>query len=124
MIVTYIVAALAVVMLVGLSLNVSLRRAATQIEAGDGGDEMLRRRIRAQGNFTEYAPLGVIVLMLAEGAGSPGWASVTIGTLLIVGRILHAAGMLNNITPLRAAGMLMTFGALLGGAAALIAAAL
>ena len=80
---------------------------------------LLERRIRAQGNFIEYVPLAVILCGLAEyrGAGS-AWVW-TIAGLLILGRAAHAAGMLSGVLPLRALGMLGTYGSLLIGAAAL-----
>ena len=57
--------------LVGLSLMVTLRRVKTTILLGDGDDVGLRRRIRAQANFIEYVPLGLIVLALMELRGLP-----------------------------------------------------
>ena len=39
------------------SVQTSLRRAKLNTAFGDAGDETLRRRIRAHGNFIEYAPL-------------------------------------------------------------------
>lgn len=118
--VTSIIAAIAAVALVGLSLPVSLRRARTGVVAGDGGDETLRRLIRTQGNFIEYAPVGLIVLGLAEAGGAAAAALWTVGGLLVGGRTSHAVGMMLGSTPLRAAGMLATYGALLYGASILV----
>ena len=117
--VTTLTASIFAVALIALSVPVSLRRAATGIEAGYGDDEMLRRRIRAQGNFTEYAPVGLIVLMLVEARGTSAMLVWLVAGALIAGRALHAAGMLSGSTPLRASGMLLTFGSLLLGAALL-----
>lgn len=114
------VAALAAVALVALSIPVSLRRKAVDTRIGFGTDETLLRRIRAQGNFTEYVPLALILLGLAEyrGVGSAWlWA---ISALIVVGRALHVAGMLSGSTPIRASGMVGTYSALLTGAAAMI----
>ena len=48
-------------LMVPLSLQVSMRRAQLGGMAfGDGGDDVLRRRIRAHGNFIEYVPTAVI----------------------------------------------------------------
>ncbi len=114
-------AALAAVTLVALSLPVSFKRMELKVSVGDGGDEGLRRRIRAQGNFIEYAPMVLIVLALVEAGGGPPPVLWTLGVLLIAGRWLHAAGMLRGSQPLRGAGMLCTFACLLGGAALLTA---
>lgn len=63
-------ASLAMIML-PLTLQVSLRRVAIgSVVFGDGGDDVLRRRIRAFGNFTEYTPLCLILLALLEAQGA------------------------------------------------------
>jgi uncharacterized membrane protein YecN with MAPEG domain len=117
--VTSAVAALAAVALVVLSVRVSLGRMRAGVRIGFGDDAALLRRIRAQGNFIEYVPLALILLGLAEArAAGAGWLWIIAG-LLVVGRALHAAGILTESTPVRASGMLATYGALLAGAAAL-----
>ncbi len=113
-----IVAIVLVVIMLPLTMQISMRRAMLGKEMGDlagvafgdNGDLPLRRRIRAFGNFTEYAPLGLIVLLLMEGAG----ASVTLvwsaGISLISGRVVHAGGMLYSGSPMpRAIGMMFTY---------------
>lgn len=80
---------------------------------GEGADESLRRRIRAQGNFTEYVPLGVISLGLVEAHAAPAWMVIGIGTTLALGRLVHAIGMLGGSAPVRGFGMLLTYLALL-----------
>ena len=79
---------------------------------GDSADETLRRRIRAQGNFIEYVPLGVISLGLVEAHAAPAWVVVATGATLAVGRLLHAIGMLRGSAPTRGFGMLLTYMAL------------
>lgn len=118
--VTSVTAAIAALMLIALSLPVSLRRMKVRATTGDGDDATLRRLIRAQGNFIEYTPIGLILLALVEvGVTGSGllWA---IGMLLIIGRGLHALGMLRNLTALRGAGMLGTFASLLIAAGILL----
>lgn len=129
--VTSSVAGLAAVALVIPSLRVSFARIRTGveigieigveigIEIGIGADVDLLRRIRAQGDFTEYVPLGLILLGLAEARQAGPGRVRAIAVLLVVGRALHAAGILSGRMPLRAAGMLGTYGAPLAGAAAL-----
>lgn len=116
-----ITAAVAAVLLVALSLNVSFRRMAVGVEIGQGSDDTLHRRIRAQGNFIEYVPIGLVLLVLNELRGvSSGWLWCLAG-LLLGGRLLHALGILAAIRPFRAAGMLATYGTLLLGAGLLVA---
>ncbi len=118
--VTSSVAALAAVALVVLSVRVSLARMRTGVRIGAGEDEGLLRRIRAQGNFTEYVPLALILLGLAEARGAgAGWLWAIVG-LLVAGRALHVAGIETGRTALRAPGMLGTYGALVVGAAAVV----
>lgn len=107
--------------LVGLSLMVTLRRAKTAILLGEGDDVSLRRRVRAQANFIEYVPLGVIVLALMELRGLSAVAILSLGTALSVGRLLHAVGMYRDTPVLRGLGILATYGALAGGGLILFA---
>src|ERR1700687_12955 len=41
----------------------------TKVDTGNGGNAALAQAILAQGNFVEQAPLGLIVIGLAEAAG-------------------------------------------------------
>ncbi len=113
---TSLFAAAFAVALVALSFPISLRRMKVNILLGEGADETLRQRIRAQGNFTEYVPLSLIVLGLVEVHGAPAWMVLAIGGALGLGRLLHAVGMLRSSTPLRGFGMILTYLALLFGA--------
>lgn len=111
--ITSIFAAILGLMLFALSFQVSLRRMKVGANDGDGGDETLRRRIRAQGNFIEYAPLALILLALVEMAQAQTWSLWGLGGLLLAGRAAHALGMLAGSTPLRALGMIMTYSSIL-----------
>lgn len=62
--ITSTVAAFAAIGLIALSVPVSLRRMAVKQPLGPGDDPALLRRIRAQGNFTEYVPIVLILLGL------------------------------------------------------------
>jgi uncharacterized membrane protein YecN with MAPEG domain len=118
--VTSIVAALAAVALVTMSIAVSLRRMKVGVRIGFGEDPLLMRRIRAQGNFTEYVPLALLILALAEYQGASTALLWTVAGLLIAGRCLHFAGIMTGSTSLRAPGMIGTYSALVVGAAALL----
>ena len=119
--ITSLFAAAFAVALVALSFPISLRRLQVGDLVGDSTDEGLRRRIRAQGNFIEYVPLGVIALGLVEAQAAPVWIVVASGTILVIGRVLHAAGMLLASGPVRGFGMIFTYLALLIAAAWLVA---
>lgn len=102
--------------LVALSFLVSLRRMKVGDMIGDSTDDLLRSRIRAQGNFTEYVPLGVVMLGLVEAQFAPGGVVVAVGTMLAFGRGLHAIGMLSASGPVGGFGMIFTYLALLASA--------
>lgn len=109
--------------LVGLSLMVTLRRVKTTILLGEGDDVGLRLRIRAQANFIEYVPLGIILLALMELRGLPAIAVFSLGIALAIGRLLHAVGMYKDAPVLRGLGILATYGALAGGGGLILSAA-
>ena len=78
---------------------------------GSGGHEDLERAIRAQGNFAEYVPFGLILIACLELNGAPMWLVLIPGVALIVGRLIHAKGI-NTPPPdfsKRVLGMKFTF---------------
>lgn len=118
--ITSLFAAAFAVALVLLSVPVTLRRIKVGDLVGDSGDEKLHRRIRAQGNFIEYVPLGVITLGLIEAHGAAAWLVLAISGALALGRLIHAVGMLRSNAPLRGFGMIFTYLALVVAAARLL----
>jgi len=106
--ITSLVAGVLALLLVLLSVPVSVRRARTNTVFGDGDDATLRRRIRAHGNFVEYAPLALIAVGLMEYRGAASWLVALLGAAFVSSRVLHALGMLFSSTPTtRAAAMLV-----------------
>lgn len=96
-------------MIVALGLQVSLRRVKLGgINFGDGGDSTLQRRIRAHGNFIEYAPLGLACTALLEFQSAPHNFVIAIAVCFVATRLLHAIGMLYSESPLiRAIAMML-----------------
>ena len=93
-------------------------RLSDKILHGEGPEGKLATRMRAHLNFTEYTPLTLILVALIELAtGSTIWLWGAIAAFLL-GRVLHAIGMVGPIWA-RQAGMLLTFAPmlLLAGAA-------
>ena len=88
-----------------LSVPVILARRGAQVAIGDGGNEVLQRRVRVQANFAEYAPLAPV---------------------LLAGRGLHAFGM--SVVPerfvFRVSGMVPTLTMLVVAAAVCLVGAL
>lgn len=80
-------------------------RSAEKISVGDGGNELLMRRMRAQANFIEQTPLILLMVGLVEAAGKGGVWLAPLGALFIAGRIAHGIGMDGKFTQGRAIGM-------------------
>ncbi len=122
--ITPLYAALAAAILIVLSLRVIGLRRGRRVAIGDGGDEDLARRIRAQGNFAEYTPLALLLILLLELGGAPAWQLHLLGAALILGRILHAWSLTAHSGKGRLAGMTLTFFVLAAGALGNLKAAL
>ena len=76
-----------------LSVRVGRVRTKEKIFVGDGGNELVTRRMRAHSNYVENTAFVLILLALVElGLGSSLWLWAA-GALYLVGRILHALGM-------------------------------
>ena len=68
-------------------------RRATGVSVGDGGDQRLVRRMRAQANLVETAPFVLALVGLIEfTAGTSTWLWIA-GALFLVARVLHPFGM-------------------------------
>lgn len=76
-----------------LWMRVSAIRSSTGISFGDGGNALLLQRVRQHGNFIEWVPLVLILMMLAEGMGAPALYLHISGALLLIGRIAHPFGL-------------------------------
>lgn len=81
---------------VGLSINVIRNRRRLRAAFGDGGNEALARAVRAQGNFTEYAPLGLLGLWILGSIGGHAYVVSLLAIMLILGRLSHAFSVLRH----------------------------
>ena len=91
--ITLTFAVAAAILHIWLSLRVSRLRRPLQIGVGDGGNEVLARRMRAHGNFAENVPIFLILLGLLELATGGNlwlWAAAIV---FVLARIAHAFGM-------------------------------
>lgn len=87
---------------------------------GYNSDEGLNRSIRAQGNLTEYAPIFIILLLLAEVAGFPESTLHYYGAVFVIGRLMHGLcfGFMQKSMALRIGGTVLTLFPILGLAVA------
>lgn len=76
-----------------LSVRIGQVRRTTGIWVGDGGHEALLKRMRAQANFVENVPFGLILFGLIEASGKGGGWLAIVGFLYMAGRVLHGLGM-------------------------------
>ena len=114
---TSIYAALLALMLIFLSIKIIKNRRFSKVEIGDNGNDFLQRTIRAHGNFVEYTPIFLIMLILAEVGGLNKYLIHFFGIIYILGRISHAYGIAvaevkNRNFKYRVSGMICTFSCL------------
>ncbi|WP_375281697.1 MAPEG family protein [Pseudooctadecabacter sp.] len=109
--ITPLYAAALALIFIALSIRVITYRRGNQLGLGDHGDKSLMKRMRAHANFAEYAPFGLLLMLLVELQEGAGWVLHLTGLLLLLGRAGHAYGF--SASPpkmnLRVGGMLMTF---------------
>ena len=94
-------------MYVALTLNVARLRGAKRVNLGDGGDPTLLKAIRTHGNFIEFVPLCLFLIYLLS--IYYGYRTVAgLSGLLVIARVLHAAGLLGYLGVGRVAGAVLT----------------
>ena len=111
LLITSVIAATLTIIFVKLSFAVIGLRRKNKVGLGSGGIDDLERAIRAQGNFAEYVPFGIILIACLELNGAPWWLVALPGITLIIGRLIHAVGI-NQPPPdfsKRVLGMKFTF---------------
>ncbi len=112
--ITALYAALLAPLYLVLSARVIGRRREARVALGPGEDAELLRRMRVHANFAEYAPFALLLLALAESAGTPGLVIHATGAILLVGRYVHAYGVSQSPEriPVRVFGMVSTLTAI------------
>jgi len=104
-------------LIVWLSLNVIKHRRVNKISVGDGGNEVLEVSMAAQSNAVEYIPITLLLLFALELNNANVFLIHAFGILLLLGRVLHARGLLIGNLRLRVRGMQLTLYTMLGLAA-------
>jgi uncharacterized protein len=89
-----------------LFMQVVFMRTNLSLSIGDGGNKELHERIRRHGNFVEWVPMVLILLLVAEARGTGAVWLHAAGALLTIGRVLHPLGLKADVSthPLRIAG--------------------
>lgn len=91
--ITAIYASVLAILYIVLSFRVAQRRRKFQVGLGTGESRELERAIRIHGNFAEYVPLALLLLVVYETGGATGWAVHAAGAALVIARVLHAIGL-------------------------------
>jgi len=114
LVITAALASIFALMFIKLSFDVIKLRRKNKVALGAGGVEDLDRAIRAHGNFSEYVPLGLFLIGALELNGAPLELVALLGLILLVGRLFHSKGMLEQPPAFdnRVRGMKLTFAAL------------
>ena len=117
MTITSLTAATLTLLLVALSAITIRMRMKHSAAFGDAGQHGLTSAIRAHGNLTEYAPIGLILIGLLEFGGANPAALAITAAAFVVARALNAVGLFNPPGPPTAArsiGIVATLAILLG----------
>jgi uncharacterized membrane protein YecN with MAPEG domain len=64
--ITSLYTALLALILIFLSIKIIQNRRSSKISLGENGDDFLQRKIRAHGNFIEYTPIFLIMLLFCD----------------------------------------------------------
>lgn len=76
-----------------LMMRVIAIRNSDGVSIGDGGNEILTRRMRAHSNFAESAPLVLLLIAAIEIAGQGEIWLAWVSAIYFLSRIAHAWGM-------------------------------
>ena len=108
--ITCIFAAVAALVNMWLGIRCGQVRTSAKISHGDGGNVLLQRRMRAQLNFAENAPIVLILFLGLELCGLiPDLWLAIIAAVFIFARIAHGIGMdAESDSKARMAGVLLT----------------
>lgn len=117
---------LLIIVLVLLSVRVVMGRRRLRVSLGDGGHHEMTVLTRTFANAAEYAPIGVVALILLALMGASAMEVHVIGGALWAGRLIHPFGLAVRRAPNapRILGMVLTWLPLLGAAILMMLAAL
>ena len=86
-------AAILALLYIYLSTRVIRLRTALRVAIGHGGHKVLERTQRVHGNFAEYVPFTLLLLMFVEMQGRPHWLVHALCLTFLAARLLHAYGV-------------------------------
>lgn len=109
--VTALYTALLLLLMLALAVHVVRLRMREGISLGDENNRNLQKAMRAHANAAEYIPVVLIAMALLELAGTRAGMLWLYGGAFLLGRVLHAVGMLRprSVNPLRQAGIVLSW---------------
>ena len=97
--ITGLYAGILALLLVVLAARIIRLRWKLRLGLGDGGDRTMLRAVRAHGNATEYLPITLLLLLVAELNHASPVLLHTRGCVFVVSRVLHAIGLTRSGGP-------------------------
>ncbi|WP_373489334.1 MAPEG family protein [Blastomonas sp.] len=76
-----------------LAIRIGQVRTSQKVSVGDGGNEFVIRRMRAQANFVEFTPFVLLLIAAFEISGLGGTWLWAVGLVYMAGRLAHGLGM-------------------------------
>ncbi len=76
-----------------LAIRIGQVRISQKVSIGDGGNEFVIRRMRAQANFVEFTPFVLVLIAALELSGFGGTWLWAVGIIYMVSRLAHGLGM-------------------------------
>jgi uncharacterized membrane protein YecN with MAPEG domain len=109
--VTALYTAILTLILMALAINVTRSRRKLRVGLGDGNNPVMLRMVRIHGNAVEYIPIAVLLMLVYELNGGSRATLHVCGCALILGRVVHAAGLWSSDgqSPGRAVGQSLTW---------------
>lgn len=82
-----------------------------QLRKGEVEAGALQRKVRAHGNFAEYVPQGLLLILALELLQAQEWLVWLLGSSLTIARLAHAYGLITKYGPSinRAIGFFLTW---------------
>ena len=107
--ITLLYGGLAALLTFGLGLNVSLQRLSDRAFIDAEPSKALLFRVRAHGNAAEWVPLAIVLMLVLEVSGADGQGLHGLGGTFVLGRVMHAAGLLGRLGRIRIAGTVLFY---------------
>lgn len=114
MFISAIYASILACLYVALAVIVIRVRRKNNIAFADGGIDELTIARSAHSNASEYIPITLLLMFAVELNAGPTGLLHVFGTLFVIGRVIHAYGILREQLPRRALGMILTFVVIIG----------